>query len=83
MAKKQPPNETNYIADFGAWKVSTRGDLINEIQNYSIRYDRLVESDTWAFFRAIPNFDWNSFIPAYFKACEIAKHKQLKLDLII
>ncbi|MBA4849472.1 hypothetical protein H1R81_03670 [Emticicia sp. BO119] len=66
---------------FGCWQVFPGGDMENEALGYEITADRLIESDWWVSFLTEPKFDWNTFIHAYFFACQEAKVEMINLKM--
>lgn len=76
---KSSRQSTEIVERFGNWEVLDDGSLYEKVENWHITPDRLTEPDWWFTFRTIPNFDYNTFMPAMHRALEIAKINQLTI----
>jgi hypothetical protein len=72
------------VASYGDWRVLTNGEIINDKRAVRIVPDRLRESDWWSklhFGKTWMADEWNSFIPAWAKACELAGIKEINIKI--
>lgn len=71
----QETKKNEPVARYGDWKVMADGMLINDERRFFLSPDRLREPDWWARLHfGIPwmSDQWNTFMPAWAKACEVA-----------
>ena len=82
MQEYKPKNES--VATYGDWRVMPDGEIRNDKKRFRIYPDRLREPDWWARLHfGIPWMadQWNTFIPAWAKACEVAGIKEIKIKI--
>ena len=64
------------------WTVSDNGDLINTRYGYEISAEDLIERDDWILHMMEKSWmNYNSFIPAYFKALEKLGKKEVTIKI--
>lgn len=71
------------VAEYGTWRVLADGEIRNDVRQLRIRPDRLREPDWWIkLYIGYPwmSEEWNTFIPAWVKSCEILGIKQITLQ---
>lgn len=84
----EPPHrarDDTPVAEFGGWAVKLDGTLVCERHRVTIYPDRLAESDWWLNLseRRWMRQEWNDFIPAFRRACEVAGIESVNLKMII
>jgi hypothetical protein len=72
----------NFYYDFNEdWYVGLDGDLLDRRTGYHIPCDELRKDHWFAHLKDKLWFDADTFLPAYFRACELAGLKVVKLRI--
>lgn len=70
------------VASYGGWRVYADGEIRHVVNRFQIYPDRLREPDWWIkLYYGVPWMatEWNDFMPAWAKACELAGINEINI----